>query len=593
MASLRKEMCMLKLLKNLRKKEVACLVISMIFIVVQVWLDLKMPDYMSKITELVQTKESGMKDILIQGGYMLSCALLSFLSAVIVGYFASNLAASFARNLRSKVFNKVLDFSTEEIKKFSTSSLITRTTNDVSQVQMLLSVGTQMIIKAPIMAVWAVIKISGKNFTWSMITGVAVLILITMIVSLIIIVLPRFKVVQKLIDNLNRIIRENLTGIRVIRAYNAEEYQENKFKAANDELTSTQMFNQRMMAIISPVMNIIMQGLTLAIYLSGAYIINDANMMDKIGIFSDMVVFSSYAIQVLSAFMMLALIFIIYPRASVSAKRITEVLDTPLSLKDGTKDVGNEVGTVEFKNVSFKYPDAEEYMLHNVTFKAKRGETVAFIGSTGSGKSTVINLIPRFYDATEGQVLIDGIDVKEYKQEKLHNIIGYIPQKAVMFDGTVIDNISYGDNGKEKPSMQKIEEAVKVAQATDFVEKMQDKYESHIAQGGTNVSGGQKQRLSIARAIAREPEIYIFDDSFSALDYKTDFNLRKALKEYTKDATNLIVAQRIGTIKEADQIIVLDQGNVVGHGTHKELLKNCEVYKEIALSQLSEEELEG
>ncbi len=593
MASLRKEMYMLKLLKNLRKKEVACLVISMIFIVVQVWLDLKMPDYMSKITELVQTKESGMKDILIQGGYMLSCALLSFLSAVIVGYFASNLAASFARNLRSKVFNKVLDFSTEEIKKFSTSSLITRTTNDVSQVQMLLSVGTQMIIKAPIMAVWAVIKISGKNFTWSMITGVAVLILITMIVSLIIIVLPRFKVVQKLIDNLNRIIRENLTGIRVIRAYNAEEYQENKFKAANDELTSTQMFNQRMMAIISPVMNIIMQGLTLAIYLSGAYIINDANMMDKIGIFSDMVVFSSYAIQVLSAFMMLALIFIIYPRASVSAKRITEVLDTPLSLKDGTKDVGNEVGTVEFKNVSFKYPDAEEYMLHNVTFKAKRGETVAFIGSTGSGKSTVINLIPRFYDATEGQVLIDGIDVKEYKQEKLHNIIGYIPQKAVMFDGTVIDNISYGDNGKEKPSMQKIEEAVKVAQATDFVEKMQDKYESHIAQGGTNVSGGQKQRLSIARAIAREPEIYIFDDSFSALDYKTDFNLRKALKEYTKDATNLIVAQRIGTIKEADQIIVLDQGNVVGHGTHKELLKNCEVYKEIALSQLSEEELEG
>lgn len=584
---------MLKLLKNLRKKEIACLIISVIFIVAQVWLDLKMPDYMSKITELVQTNQSSMKDILVQGGYMLACALLSFLSAVVVGYFASNLAASFARGLRSKVFNKVLDFSTEEIKKFSTSSLITRTTNDVSQVQMLLSVGTQMIIKAPIMAVWAVIKISGKNFTWSMITAVAVLILIIMIVSLIIMVLPRFKVVQKLIDNLNRIIRENLTGIRVIRAYNAEKYQENKFKAANDELTSTQTFNQRMMAIISPVMNIIMQGLTLAIYLSGAYIINEANMGDKIGIFSDMVVFSSYAIQVLSAFMMLALIFIIYPRASVSAKRITEVLDTPLSLKDGTKDVGNEVGTVEFRNVSFKYPDAEEYMLHNVTFKAKKGETVAFIGSTGSGKSTVINLIPRFYDATEGQVLVDGIDVKEYKQEKLHNIIGYISQKAVMFDGTITDNISYGDNGKEKPSMQKIEEAVRIAQATDFVEKMQDKYESHIAQGGTNVSGGQKQRLSIARAIAREPEIYIFDDSFSALDYKTEFNLRKALKEYTKDATNLIVAQRIGTIKEADQIIVLDQGNVVGHGTHKELLKNCEVYKEIALSQLSKEELEG
>lgn len=584
---------MLKIFKNMKKKEVICLIICIAFIVVQVWLDLKMPDYMSKITELVQTEGSKMQDILIQGGYMLACALGSFASAVVVGYFSSNLAASFSKNLRSRIFNKVLDFSTAEIKEFSTSSLITRTTNDVRQIQMLLSIGTQMLIKAPIMAVWAIIKISGKNFTWSVITGAAVLVLVVMITTIIALVLPRFKIVQKLIDNLNRIIRENLTGIRVVRAYNAEDYQESKFDAANEELTSTQMFNQRIMAVISPVMNAIMQFLTLAIYLTGAYIINEAALMDKIGIFSDMVVFSSYAMQVLSAFMMLAMIFIIYPRASVSAKRINEVLDTKLSIKNGDKTKGIEEGTVEFRNVSFKYPDAEEYMLHNVTFKAHKGDTIAFIGSTGSGKSTVVNLIPRFYDATEGEVLVDGINVKEYDQKCLHNIIGYVPQKAVMFDGSVYENISYGDNGRTKPNMDKVKEAISVAQGTEFVEKMQDTYESHIAQGGTNVSGGQKQRLSIARAIAREPEIYIFDDTFSALDYKTDFNLRKALKEYTKDATNIIVAQRIGTIKEADKIIVLDQGNVVGVGTHKELLENCEVYKEIALSQLSEEELKG
>lgn len=584
---------MLKIFKNMKKKEVICLIICVAFIVVQVWLDLKMPDYMSKITELVQTEGSKMQDILIQGGYMLSCALGSFASAVVVGYFSSNLAASFSKNLRSRIFNKVLDFSTAEIKEFSTSSLITRTTNDVRQIQMLLSIGTQMLIKAPIMAVWAIIKISGKNFTWSIITGAAVLVLVVMITTIIALVLPRFKIVQKLIDNLNRIIRENLTGIRVVRAYNAEDYQESKFDKANEELTSTQMFNQRIMAVISPVMNAIMQFLTLAIYFTGAYIINEAALMDKIGIFSDMVVFSSYAMQVLSAFMMLAMIFIIYPRASVSAKRINEVLDTKLSIKNGDKTKGIEEGTVEFRNVSFKYPDAEEYMLHNVTFKAHKGDTIAFIGSTGSGKSTVVNLIPRFYDATEGEVLVDGINVKEYDQKCLHNIIGYVPQKAVMFDGSVYENISYGDNGRAKPNMDKVKEAISVAQGTEFVEKMQDTYESHIAQGGTNVSGGQKQRLSIARAIAREPEIYIFDDTFSALDYKTDFNLRKALREYTKDATNVIVAQRIGTIKEADKIIVLDQGNVVGVGTHKELLENCEVYKEIALSQLSEEELKG
>lgn len=589
---------MLKLLKRLRKKQIIYIFICIIFVVAQVWLELEIPDYMSEITKLVQTEGSQMSDILRQGAYMLACAFGSLISSVIVGYFAANIAAAFSRNLRKDVFRKVEEFGMEEVKSFSTSSLITRTTNDITQVQMLIAIGLQVLIRAPIMAIWAISKIAGKAYwQWSTITVVAVAVLFTMIGVLVALVLPRFKKVQRLTDNLNKVTRENLTGIRVIRAYNAEKYQEDKFERANEELKDTQLFNQRILALMNPVMTSIMSGITLAIYFSGAYIIDAAGIMDKLIIFSDMVVFSSYAIQVVMSFMMLSMIFIIYPRASVSAQRILEVLGTDVKIKDGKNKIKSikesEKGTVEFKNVSFKYPDAEEYMLENISFKVNKGETIAFIGSTGSGKSTLINLVPRFYDATEGEVLVDGINVKDYTQDELHNKLGYVPQKAVMFSDTVAENVAYGDNGKKKPSENKIKEAIKVAQAKDFVEKMENKYESHIAQGGTNISGGQKQRLAIARAIAREPEIYIFDDSFSALDYKTDFVLRKELKQYTKNVTNMIVAQRIGTIKDADKIVVLDEGKMVGYGTHKELLKNCEVYKEIAYSQLSKEELEN
>ena len=482
-----------------------------------------------------------------------------------------------------------------EVKGFSTSSLITRTTNDITQVQMLVAMGLQLMIKAPITAIWAITKILNKSWQWSMTTGIAVLILLTVISILTIIVMPRFKIVQKLTDKINGVTRENLTGIRVVRAFNAENYQENKFEDVNTKLTNQQMYNQKKFAIMQPVMYLVMYFLTLAIYFIGAYLIRDASMVNKLGLFGDMVVFSSYAMQVIMSFLMLAMIFMMLPRAQVSANRINEVLDTDITIKDGNINTNktNEVGTVEFKNVSFKYPDADEYLLKNISFKANKGETVAFIGSTGSGKSTLINLVPRFYDATEGEVLVDGVNVKDYTQEFLHNKIGYVPQKAVMFNGTVNSNIAYGDNGKGEISEEKIKKVIEVAQGKEFVEKMDEKYDTHIAQGGTNVSGGQKQRLAIARAIARSPEIYIFDDSFSALDYKTDFLLRKALKEYTKDATSLIVAQRIGTIMNADKIIVLEDGVSVGMGTHKELLKNCDVYKEIALSQLSKEELEN
>lgn len=590
---------MLKLLKRLGKKEIIYVCICIIFVVVQVWLELSIPDYMSEITKLVQTEGSEMKDILEQGAYMLTCALGSLISSIIVGYFAANIAAAFSRDLRKDVFRKVEEFGMEEVKNFSTSSLITRTTNDVMQVQMFIAIGLQLLIKAPIMAIWAITKIAGKAYwQWSTITVVAVGVLLAMIGVLVTLVLPRFKKVQRLTDNLNRVTRENLTGIRVIRAYNAEKYQENKFEKANEELKDTQLFNQRILAIMNPVMTSIMSGITLAIYFSGAYIIDAAQIIDKLTIFSDMVVFSSYAIQVVMSFMMLSMIFIIYPRASVSAQRIIEVLTTKVQIKDGKRKENNtngndpkEEGTVEFKNVSFKYPDAEEYILENISFKVNKGETIAFIGSTGSGKSTLINLVPRFYDATEGEVLIDGINVKEYTIEELNNKLGYVPQKAVMFSDTVAGNVAYGDNGKEKPSEEKIKRAIEIAQGKEFVEQMESKYNSHIAQGGTNISGGQKQRLAIARAIAREPEIYIFDDSFSALDYKTDYVLRKELKKHTKDVTNMIVAQRIGTIKDADKIVVLDEGKMVGYGTHKELLKNCEVYKEIAYSQLSKDEL--
>ncbi len=586
---------MLKLIKNFTKKEWILAIICLVLVVTQVWLELKMPDYMSEITKLVQTEGSQMKDILVNGGYMLACALGSLVAAVITGYITSRISSNFSKTIRKKLFNKVEDLAMQEVKQFSTSSLITRTTNDITQIEMLIAMGLQLLIKAPITAIWAITKILNKSWQWSAITAVAVAILMTTIAIIMVIVLPRFKKVQKLIDKLNGVTRENLTGIRVVRAFNAEQYQEEKFDKANNNLTNQQLFNQKVFAVMQPMMYIIMYMVTLSIYYVGAYLIKDAGMADKISLFGDMVVFSSYAMQVIMSFLMLAMIFMMLPRAQVSANRINEVLDTEISIKDGkiNTKTNNEVGTVEFKNVSFKYPDADEYLLKDISFKANKGDTVAFIGSTGSGKSTLINLIPRFYDATEGEVLVDGINVKDYTQEFLHNKIGYVPQKAVMFNGTVRTNISYGDNGKEKPTDEQIKKAIEVAQGTEFVEKMDGQYDAHMAQGGTNVSGGQKQRLSIARAIARNPEIYIFDDSFSALDYKTDSVLRKELKKYTSDATSLIVAQRIGTIMNADQIVVLDNGVIVGKGTHKELLKTCEVYKQIALSQLSKEELEN
>lgn len=585
---------MFKLLKNFTKKDWSIVLLSFALIVFQVWLDLKLPDYMSSITRLIQTESSVMSEILKQGGFMLACALGSLISAIIVGYLTSNLSANFSLNLRSRIFKKVSKLGMEEVKKFETSSLITRTTNDVTQLEMFIAMGLQMLIKAPIMAFWAVSKILDKSIEWSMLTGAGVVILLATVITLLIIVFPRFEKVQKLIDKVNSVIRENLTGIRVIRAFNAEKYQQDRFEDVNNNLTNMQLFNQKCFAILNPIMNLVMHFLTLGIYFIGAILINKAGMFDKITLFSNMVVFSSYGMQVIAAFLMLAMIFMILPRAQVSARRINEVLDSDIAVKDGTFD-GNtkEIGTVEFKNVSFKYPDADEYLLKDISFKVNKGETIAFIGSTGSGKSTLINLVPRFYDVTDGEILVDGVNVKEYTEEALHNKIGYVPQKAVMFTGTVKSNVSYGDNGKEEPSLKKIKEAIEVAQGTDFVTKMENTYDAHIARGGTNVSGGQKQRLAIARAIARDPEIYIFDDSFSALDYKTDSILRKELKKYTKDATSMIVAQRIGTIISADKIVVLDKGECVGIGTHKELLKKCKVYKEIALSQLSKEELEN
>ena len=586
---------MFKLFKNLGKKELLMAFICPLLIFGQVWLELKMPDYMSEITVLVQSEGSQMNDILRNGAYMIACALGSLVSAIIVGYIAATISSTLSMKVRKKLFDKVENLAMHEVKQFSTSSLITRTTNDITQIEMLVAMGLQLLLKAPITAVWAITKILDKSWQWSAITAVAVAILLTTVGTLIAIVLPRFKVVQKLIDKINGITRENLTGIRVIRAFNAESYQQEKFENVNNDLTSLQLFNQKSFAILSPIMYLVMYFLTLSIYFVGAILIKDALMVDKLALFGNMVVFSSYAMQIIMSFLMLAMIFMMLPRAQVSANRINEVLDTEISIKEGTldKDTTNERGTVEFKNVSFKYPDAEEYLLRNISFKAEKGQTVAFIGSTGSGKSTLINLIPRFYDATEGEVLVDGVNVKEYKSEFLHNKIGYVSQKAVMFNGTVASNVAYGDNGKPELTEEQIKEAIKVAQGKEFVEKMDDKYNSHIASGGTNVSGGQKQRLSIARAIARDPEIYIFDDSFSALDYKTDSVLRKALKEHTADSTSLIVAQRIGTIINSDKIIVLEDGKVVGEGTHKELLKTCDVYKQIALSQLSKEELEN
>lgn len=582
---------MTKLLKEFNKKDYFLVLVCTLLIIFQVWLDLRLPDYMSEITKLVQTEGSKMSDILSQGGYMLLCALGSLISAFIVGYLTSYISATFSQKTRKTLFSKVQSFSMEEIKKFKTSSLITRTTNDITNIQMFISMGLQMIIKAPITAVWAILKILGKNYRWSIATGVAVVVMLSVIGTLMLIVLPRFKIVQKLIDNINDKTRENLTGVRVIRAFNAEKYQEDRFEDANQKLTNTQMFNQRMMSIMSPTMYLIMNLLPLSIYIIGAGLINNAGMFDRLNLFSDMVVFSSYAMQVIMSFLMLAMIFVMYPRASVSVERIMEVIDTKTKITDG-EFLGNTklMGEVEFKNVSFKYPDADEYILKNISFKAKKGDTLALIGSTGSGKSTIVNLIMRFYDATEGEILIDGKNIKEYKLDALYKKIGYVPQRAVMFNGNVKYNISYGD---KKVSEKDMKNAARIAQASEFIDKMPKGYDANVSSGGTNISGGQKQRLAIARAVAKDPEIFVFDDSFSALDYKTDYALRKELKKNAKDKTNIIVAQRIGTILNADEIIVLENGFVKGCGTHAELLKKCKVYKEIALSQLSKEELEN
>ena len=584
---------MIKMFREMTKKEVTFFIGSILFMVLQVWLELKIPGYMSEITKIVTTSGET-KEVINIGIMMILCALGGFIVSVIIGYFSSFVGTSFEKNLRSKVFRKVQGFGMEEIKKFSTSSLITRNTNDVTQVKNFVVMGSQMLARAPIMASMAIFKILGKEWEFSVATGIGVLIILVMISLIIFLAIPKFKKFQNLTDNLNRITRENLTGIRVVRAFNAEGYQQKKFNKVNTEHMKTNLFIGVIMSLMDPVMTFVMSGLPLAIYWIGAGLINSVGAMDKVVIFSDMVVFSSYAIQVILSFTFLAMIFIIYPRASVSMGRISEILDTKERIKDGDIDYDTTdlKGVIELKNVSFKYPDAEECILENINLKINSGETVAFIGSTGSGKSTLINLIPRFYDVTSGEILIDNVNIKEMKLSFLHNKIGYVSQKAILFKGSVKSNIKLGQNNKKGISNEKVWEALKIAQGEDFVNAMDKKIDADIAQAGTNVSGGQKQRLSIARAIIKNPEIYIFDDSFSALDFKTDYVLRKELKNYCKDATKLIVASRIGTIIDADKIVVLENGKCVGIGKHKELLKTCKVYQEIAASQLSKEELD-
>lgn len=584
---------MLKLLGKFTKKEWLLAALSVAFVVVQVWLSLTIPDYMREITMLIQTPGSEMPEILSAGGMMLACALGSLAASVVTAVCAARIGTSFSANVRRLLFAKVQAFSMEEIGHFSTASLITRSTNDVTQVQMLIVLGLQMLIMAPIMAVWAICKIADKQWEWTMSTAAAVGVLLIVVLVALVLALPKFRKLQQLTDDLNRVTRENLTGLRVVRAYNAEDYQERKFDLANDNLTRTQLFAQRTLAFLMPSIQLIMSGLSLAIYWIGAVLIDAANMVGKVSLFSDMMVFSQYAIQVVMSFMMLVMIFMLLPRAQVAAKRINEVLATEPAIHDGTRTEGADghAGEVVFKNVSFRYPDAEDSVIENISFTAKRGETIAFIGATGCGKSTVVNLIPRFYDASEGEVLVDGVNVKDYTQQALRNKIGYVSQKAILFAGSVRDNINFGDNGRGPISGEMVKQAIATAQATEFIEQMEDGYDGRVSQGGDNFSGGQKQRLSIARAVARQPEIFIFDDSFSALDYKTDRTLRATLDRECGDATRFIVAQRIGTIRDADKIIVLDEGRIAGMGTHDELIKTCEVYQQIALSQLSKEEL--
>ena len=620
---------MFRIMKYLSKAEIGQMLIALVSIVGQIWFDLELPDYMSDITTLVETPGSAMADIWVAGGKMLLVSLGSVACAIITGYIAARVASSFGQRLRSLEFRKVESFGPAEMSKFSTASLITRSTNDITQIQMFITMGLQLIVKSPIMAVWAVYKIAGEGFEWTVATAIAVVILLVAVVILMAMVMPKFKAMQRLTDNINLVARENLTGLRVVRAYNAEDYQESKFTKANKDLTDTQLFTNRTMAIMMPLMNTVMNGLMLAVYWIGAYLIEAAELTDKLTVFSNMVVFSSYSVQVIMSFLLMSMVFVLWPRADVSAQRVMEVLNTEPIVKNGTKRAADiaktgQTGTVEFKNVSFTYPDSREAMLQGINFKAEKGQTVAFIGSTGSGKSSLINLVPRFYDVSAGQVLVDGVDVRDYDMVALRDKIGYVPQRSVLFKGTVAGNISYGDKpgendaveladtstpaGRKREALQlaadaandgkltdeqmsRVKAAADVAQASEFVNRMDGGFDSPIAQGGSNVSGGQKQRLSIARAVYRHPEILIFDDSFSALDFKTDRAVRDALAEEAKDSTKLIVAQRIGTIMNADRIVVLDEGKVVGQGTHKELLENCEVYRQIAESQLSESEL--
>ena len=625
---------MLRILKYLSKAEIGQMLIALVTIVGQVFFDLKLPDYMSDITTLVETPGSAMSDIWIAGGKMLLISLGSVACAIVTGYISARVGSSFTQRLRSLEFRKVESYGPAEMSKFSTASLITRSTNDITQIQMFITIGLQLIVKSPIMAVWAICKIAGEGFEWTLATGIAVVILLVAVVIMMTMVMPKFKAMQKLTDNINLVARENLSGLRVVRAYNAEDYQEAKFTKANKDLTDTQLFTNRVMAFMMPLMNTVLNGLMLAVYWIGAYLIDAAGLTDKLNVFSNMVVFSNYSVQVIMSFLLMSMVFVLWPRADVSAQRVLEVLDTDPIVKTGTKtaaDVarlgGGKTGTVEFRNVSFTYPGSREATLEGIDFTAEKGQTVAFIGSTGSGKSSLINLVPRFYDVSAGQVLVDGVDVREYDLKALRDKIGYVPQQSVLFKGTVASNVSYGDDvngassadvemaytstpagrkreaeliaagkraeGAAMPAeqMNRVKAAAGVAQATEFVERMDGTYTAPIAQGGSNVSGGQKQRLSIARAVYRHPEILIFDDSFSALDFKTDREVRDALAKEAKGSTKLIVAQRIGTIMNADRIIVLDDGKVVGQGTHQELLDTCDVYRQIAESQLSQSEL--